>query len=180
MNGHRGELLKLLKKHPSRVLEKSNIFCEEDIEIRYFKDMWAFMDSGVKAEIIKVEHEDDEEDTGKDFVNHGEVMVALKSVLIRENKGQSDLIVEVVDAMITKIEMIKSQEESKRLRSIEFEKKQRERRQNSLKKRCIRDEEFFCTVNILKLYVTGVMFLKEQDPRSVMLASILTSISFFI
>lgn len=154
------------------MLERSNILLEEDVEVRYFKDMWTFMDSGVKADIIKVEYEDDEEDTGKDFVNHGEVMVALKTILIKENKEDSEMIVEVIDCLIEKIRMVKSKKELKKLRSMEAEKTLREKRQGSLKKRCIRDEEYLCTVNIVKTFVMGSIIDPCLDKRMMMLISI--------
>jgi hypothetical protein len=161
------------------VLERSSVLAEEDVEIRYFNDMWAFLDSGINAEIIKVEHDDDEEDTGKDFVNHGEVIVALKKVMISKNNKNSEDIVAVIDAMISRIENMKMKKERKKIRKKEREKFLREKRQTSLKKRCVRDEEFFCTVNIIKIFTSYLLVNKEPKMKieNLMKISILISIS---
>lgn len=156
--------MRLLKKHPkNRVFSQPTFEIEEDLDYRYFDNMWHFMESGVNAEIIEIEGE---EEFDENFRYHGRVLVLIRSLMIKGKSQQANNLTEIIDTLTEKMNVTKkeiSEEKIKKVREYKAKKADAElkARIRKFRRMCYLKPEFSMKVSFVRFWLSIILIKSE-------------------
>jgi hypothetical protein len=150
------------------VLDQPTFEIDIDYDYRYFESMWDYMESGLNAEIISVEGEDDNE--FEDYATkeyHGRVLVLLKNIMIKGIKKNCDMLEDIIDIVSEKalkareLEERRKEREKKKKEKIKEEKKKN--REFAFKFACYNSIDLELKTNMLRYWLTSWLEIEMNE-----------------
>lgn len=154
------------------MLEQQTFEVVIDEDYRYFENMWDYMDSGISAEIVSVEYEEEDEyDVIPNRNHHGQVLVLLKSLMIKVNKPGSDILTKVVDAVSSRVLENQYNKELDKERKMARERRIREKAKARVKREiifrfaCNNSVDLEMKVNMLRFWLTSMNMNEVSEDK---------------
>lgn len=145
------------------MLSQPTFEIEEDLDFRYFDNMWHFMESGLKAEVVSIENEEEFDETCK---YHGRVLVLLRSWMIKGKSKQAENLGEIIDTLTEKLDVNEkniSEEKMRKVREYKIKKAKEEvnARIKKLRRMCYLHPEFSIKVSFVRFWLSITLAKSE-------------------
>jgi hypothetical protein len=146
------------------VLEQQTFTIVEDEDYRYFSSMQDFMDSGLSAEIVKLDCGDEEEYVeGMNYDTHGRVLVLIRSLMMKSIPNELSEVIDIVSRKcLEKKENIKRSKDRAEKRLLLLKRESRLRREARFRFLCNISVDVELKANLVRIFYTLYLFLNRE------------------